>query len=165
MSNENTSSNNLLNKINESELFNKYKSSYKSAFLDLSLHTFLFSSSVYLLWLFRNSWLSVFTISFMAFLTNRTFIIFHDCCHQSYTPNKTLNYILSHMTGMFVLTSPNWILDHHTHHLTNGNIENKQHYFFNETIILTKKQLLSNSRLQQLVYRIYKNPFIFFTII
>lgn len=27
------------NKINESELFKKYKSSYKSAFLDLSIHT------------------------------------------------------------------------------------------------------------------------------
>ena len=30
------------NKINESELFTKYKSSYISAFLDFSLHTFYF---------------------------------------------------------------------------------------------------------------------------
>ena len=36
------------NKINESELFRKYKSTYKSAFLDLSLHTFLLSCAFYL---------------------------------------------------------------------------------------------------------------------
>jgi omega-6 fatty acid desaturase (delta-12 desaturase) len=101
----------------------------------------------------------------MAGLTNRTFIIFHDCCHESYTPNKQLNYIFSHITGMFILTSPNWILDHHTHHLTNGNIENKQHYFFNETIIFSKNQFLSKTKMQQLIYRVYKNPLVFFSII
>jgi len=101
----------------------------------------------------------------MAALTNRTFVIFHDCCHESYTPNKQLNYVLSHITGMLVLTSPNWILDHHTHHLTNGNIENKQHYFFNETIIFTKNQFLSKTKIQQLIYRVYKNPLIFFSVV
>ena len=156
---------NVINKINESELFNKYKSSYKSAFLDFSLHIFLFSSSFYLLWLFRNSWLSIFIIPFIAFMNNRTFVVFHDCCHQSYTPNKTLNYILSHITGMLVLTSPNWILDHHTHHLTNGNIENEQHYFFNETIILTKNQFLSKTKKQQIIHTVYKNPFVFFSVV
>jgi omega-6 fatty acid desaturase (delta-12 desaturase) len=49
--------------------------------------------------------------------------------------------------------------------MTNGNIENKQHYFFNETIVLTKKQLLRKSFTQQILYRIYKNPFVFFTIV
>ncbi len=43
--------------MNESELFKKYKSSYKSAFLDLSIHTFYLSSAFYLLWFFRDSWL------------------------------------------------------------------------------------------------------------
>jgi omega-6 fatty acid desaturase (delta-12 desaturase) len=151
--------------INESELFMKYKSSYYSSFIDLSVHTFLMYWSFYSIWYFRNSWLSIFTIGLFGLMLNRNFIIFHDCCHNSYTPNKQLNYIISHITGVIVITSPNWILDHHTHHRTNGNIENKQHYFFNETIILTKKQLQSKSSSQQLFYRIYKNPFVFFTII
>ena len=164
MSNEEMVTTNLI-KINKSELFIKYKTSYTSAFLDFSLHTVVFSSSFYLTWLFRNSWLSCFTIPIMVFLTLRTFIIFHDCCHQSYTPNKTLNYIISLITGMFMLISPNWILDHHTHHLTNGNIENTHHYFFNETIILTKNQFLSKTKTQQLIHKIYKSPLVFFIII
>ena len=151
--------------INESELFMKYKSSYYASFIDFSIHTFLMYWSFYSLWYFRNSWLNIFSIGLFGFMLNRNFIIFHDCCHNSYTPNKQLNYIISHITGVIVITSPNWILDHHTHHMTNGNIENKQHYFFNETIILTKKQLLNNSSLEQLIYRIYKSPFVFFTII
>jgi omega-6 fatty acid desaturase (delta-12 desaturase) len=152
-------------KINESDLFVKYKPSYKSALLDFSFHTFLMCSLFYSIWCFRNSWLSFFTIPLLGFMLNRSFIIFHDCCHNSYTPNKQLNYVISHITGALVSTSPNWILDHHTHHKTNGNIENEQHYFFNETIILTKKQFLSSNNKQQLFYKIYKNPLVFFTIV
>lgn len=151
--------------ISEKELFTRYKSSYTSSFIDFSVHSFLMGSLFYSLWYFRNCWLSVFTVPLLGFMLNRNFIIFHDCCHNSYTPNRQLNSIISHLTGAIVLTSPNWILDHHTHHLTNGNIENKQHYFFNETIIITKKQLQNSSSLQQLFYRMYKNPLIFFIFI
>ena len=49
-------------KINENELFNKHKSCYKTASFDLSIHTFCLSCSFYLLWLYRNSWLSCFTM-------------------------------------------------------------------------------------------------------
>jgi omega-6 fatty acid desaturase (delta-12 desaturase) len=152
-------------KINETELFMKYKSSYTSACIDFSVHVFVMCSLFYSLWYFRNSCMSVFNIPLLGLMLNRNFIVFHDCCHNSYTPNKQLNYIISHITGAIVMTSPNWILDHHTHHITNGNIENKQHYFFNETILLTKKQMNSNSSLQQLCYRIYKNPLVFFTFV
>jgi omega-6 fatty acid desaturase (delta-12 desaturase) len=117
-----------MNKVNESELFMKYKSSYKSAFLDLSLHTFLFSSSLYLLWLFRNSWLNIFTIPLLGLILHRNYVVFHDCVHNSYTPNKTLNNFISHFLGILVFTSPNWIVNHKTHHLTNGHIENDHHY-------------------------------------
>ena len=74
-------SNNSLttNKINESELFTKYNSCYKSVFLDCSLHTFCLLCSFYLLWLFRYSWLSICTIPFMMFMLSRTVIMFHDC--------------------------------------------------------------------------------------
>ena len=74
MNNEITTAN-TPNKINECVLFSKYKSSYKSAFLDFSLHTFYLSCSFYLLWVFRNSWLSVFTIQLLGLLNVKTFII------------------------------------------------------------------------------------------
>ena len=54
--------------INQTELFMKYKSSYKSAFVDLTFHCMLIYSSYYLLWYFRNSWLSIFTIPLFGLL-------------------------------------------------------------------------------------------------
>jgi omega-6 fatty acid desaturase (delta-12 desaturase) len=151
--------------INESELFQIHKSSYILAFIDFLVHIYIISILFIIIWYYNNSWISYLIVPFLGFMLNRTFIIFHDCCHNSYTPNKVLNYIISHITGALVFTSPNWILDHHTHHLTNGNIGNKQHYFFNETILLTKRKFLIKDNKQQLIYRIYKNPLIFFTIV
>ncbi len=163
--NDETTTTIIHDKINESELFNKYKSSYKSAFLDLSIHSFSLSCSFYLLWLFRNSWLSCFTILFMGLMLDRTFMIFHDCCHQSYTPNKTLNYILSHITGIFVITSPNWILDHHIHHLTNGNIKNKYNFKFNELVYISKKTYENLSSLNKYIYSFIHHPVVFFNLV
>ena len=162
---ENTQPISEFNKINESELFTKYKSSYTLALSDLFIHTLLFSSSFYSLWYFRNNWISVFTIPFMGFLIDRTFMIFHDCCHESYTPNKTLNYILSHITGTFVLTSPNWILDHHIHHLTNGNTQNKYQFKFNELVNITKKQYGNFNIINKYLYIFIHHPIIFFNVI
>jgi len=149
----------------EVELFMKYKSSYIAAFKDVFIHTLFMTSGIYSLWYFRYSAVSLITIPFMSFMTIRTFLIFHDCCHNSYTPNRLLNCILSHITGVFVITSPNWILSHHTHHLTNGNIENEHHFLFNETIPYTKKKFLSKTKKEQNNYIMSKNPFVFFGII
>lgn len=151
--------------INETDFFIKYKSSYQSAFFDLFIHSFWISSMFYLFYYFRNSWIAIIPIFLMTLLKIRTFVIFHDCCHNSYTPNILLNYVISHIMGALVMTSPNWILDHHTHHLTNGNIENKQHYFFNETVLLTKKQYFSKTKKEQTFFKIYKSPYVFFTIV
>jgi omega-6 fatty acid desaturase (delta-12 desaturase) len=164
MNEENTSSN-PPNKINESELFTKYKSSYKSAFCDLSQYVFYFSCSGYLLWLFRNSWLSVLTIPLLSLLNVKTFIIFHDCCHQSYTPNKTLNYIISHITGIFIFTSPLWELDHTIHHLTNGNRENKYNFKHNELINYTEEEYLQMSPRNRFMFNIFYNYKVYFALI
>ena len=153
------------NKLNESELFTKYKSSYKSAFLDLSIHTFLFSSSFYLLWLFRNSWLSVFTIQFMAFMNVRTFIVFHDCGHNSYTPNKILNYIIGNICGVITFTPIYWKNRHDTHHNATGNIDNNYNYYYNETIYYTCNQYKTLSYIKKYIYKLFHNPIIFLLII
>lgn len=153
------------NNISECDLFIKYKSSYKSAFIDLSIHIFCLSFSFYFLWLFKNSCLCCFTVPFMGIMIDRTFMIFHDCGHQSYTPNKILNYIISHITGAIVLTSPNWILDHHTHHLTNGNKENKFKFKFNELVYTTKKQYENFSVIEKYIYSFIHHPIIFFNVI
>jgi omega-6 fatty acid desaturase (delta-12 desaturase) len=151
------------NKINESELFTKYKSSYKSAFLDLSLHTILFSSSLYLLALFRNSLLSIFTIPFLGLVLHRNYVVFHDCVHNSYTPNKTINYILSTYYGITTFTSSNWILDHHTHHCTNGNIDNEYNFKFNELLYYTVNQYKNFNNFEKCIFTFFHTPIIFFS--
>lgn len=149
----------------EIDLYVKNKSSYLYAAKDLFIHSIIFSGGIYLLWFFKYSMMNLVTIPFMSLMTIRTFLIFHDCCHNSYTPNKTLNYILSHITGTFVITSPNWFLGHHTHHITNGHIENDHHYLFNETVPLTKRKFLLKSKKEQQKYMILKKPFVFFGIV
>ena len=156
---------NELDLINESELFMKYKSSYFHAFMDLSTYSVYMITTIYLLWFFKNSYFSIFTIPLMGFMGLRAFIVFHDCGHNSYTPNKLLNYVITHLTGALVVTSPNWFIDHYTHHLTNGNIGNEHNFSFNETTLFTKKQYLSMSDISKRIYRLYKNPFSFFVIV
>lgn len=151
--------------MNESELFKKYKSSYKSAFLDLSIHTFYLSSAFYLLWFFRDSWFSLFTIPIMALLNIKTFIIFHDCGHHSYSPSRAFNYIIGIITGILVNTPFNWTYNHNIHHLTNGNYENIYDHSYNETIFTSLRQYKNFSLKIQQVYKFIKHPFVFFSII
>lgn len=165
---ENTIANFPSNKINETELFTKYKSSYKSAFLDLSTHTFYLSCTFYLLWVLKNSsfsWLSWLVVPILGLLNVKTFIIFHDCSHNSYTPDKTLNYIISHITGIFVLTSPNWIIDHQIHHFTNGNRENKYNYKFNELVYFTEEEYLQMNSTKKFMFDIFYNYRVYFSIL
>ena len=112
--------------LNETGLYLKYKSSYYSALQDFGTHFCLLSCAYFGLWVFQNSYASIITIPLVSLLNVKTFIIFHDCCHDSYTPNKTLNFYLAHITGILTFTSPNWALDHNIHHLTNGNKGNKK---------------------------------------
>jgi len=149
--------------IKEYGLFIKYKSSYQSAFIDLSFHTILTSSAFYLLWMFRNSLMSIFTVPFLGLLLHRNFIIFHDCSHNSYTPSKIFNKMIATICGIITFTSTNWILDHHIHHKTNGNRENKYNFKFNETVYWNKKEYLNFSLFSKAVFTFFHTPIVFFT--
>jgi omega-6 fatty acid desaturase (delta-12 desaturase) len=151
--------------ISQSNLFTKYKSSNILMLKDFITHFIVLLSTIYCTWYFRNTYINIIIIPLLGLLLNRTFIVFHDCVHNSYSPNNKLNYILSLIFGTFVITSPNWILDHHTHHQTNGNITNLYKYFFNETIILTVNKYTKLSTKYKLLYKIYKHPLVFFTIV
>ena len=148
--------------INETELFQKYKSSYTPAFIDLSVHAFLMCSSFYSLHYFRNSWLSVLTIPFLGLLNVKTFQIFHDCGHNAYTPNKNLNYIVGLLLSGVITHPFFWRHNHNIHHLTNGNIENTHKYSFNETIYHTTKQYKAFSNVTRCLYKFVRSPLVFF---
>ena len=150
--------------INESELFMKYKSSYTSAFIDLLVHTFLMYSSLYLLCYFRNSWFSIFTINFVTLMLSRTFAIFHDCGHNSYTPNKALNYIIGSLAGILTQHSFTWNYQHNNHHLTNGNITNNLNHKYNEFVFHTLNQYKHFPQIARHLYKIIRTPYIFYPI-
>jgi omega-6 fatty acid desaturase (delta-12 desaturase) len=150
-------------KISESDLFNRYRSTYSSAFIDCVVHTSFIWLTYHCIWMFRNQWLSIFPTIVLGLLLNRSFIVFHDCCHNSYTPSRSLNYILGTILGITTFTSVNWILDHHTHHLTNGNKENTYNFKFNELLYWNKKQYMGFSRFSKIVFSFFHTPIVFFT--
>jgi len=155
--------NNPITNIRYGELYMRYKSSYLSASIDLTVYLLLILSSIYSLWLCRDGWLSALTIPFLGLMLHRTFVVQHDCSHNSYTPSKMINTILAQIFGILVFTSANWIVDHHTHHMTNGNIENKYNFKFNELLYWNKKQYLSFNSVSRAVFRFFHTPIIFFT--
>jgi omega-6 fatty acid desaturase (delta-12 desaturase) len=149
-----------------SKLLNKYKPSYDAAFHDLGLHTVFMYITLYLLCILNNSILSLPIVILLSLLLNRSFVIFHDCCHNSYTPNTIINYVLAHLIGIPILTSPNWALDHNDHHLTIGNVDAKptlQHLWY-DVDIMSKNQYAQLTTDKQLLHNLYKHPVIFFTI-
>ena len=150
--------------LNETGLYMKYKSSFQSAFQDLGTHLFLVSCAYYCLWAFQSSFLSIITIPLVSLLNVKTFIIFHDCCHDSYTPNKTLNFVISHITGVLTLTSPNWGLDHNIHHLTNGNKSNKFGFKHNELILFTEEEYVGISPTERWLCDLFYNDKVYYTV-
>ena len=139
----------------EAKLFQKYKASSPAAAGDLVGHMAVFALTFYVLWAWKHSYWCVLPIGLHVFMLGRTFMIFHDCVHNSYTPYRPINWLLAQMTGILVLTSPNWFLDHDTHHKTVGNVENAQHYTFNETI--ASRQHVPR------FYGWFRPPLVFFT--
>jgi omega-6 fatty acid desaturase (delta-12 desaturase) len=150
--------------INETELFIKYKSSYKSAFVDYSVNILLWFIGHFALYSLKNSVIVYCLIPFMALLNVKTFMSLHDCIHGSYTPNAMLNYIIGTISGIISCTSSyNWGLDHRTHHLTNGATNNSYNYAFNETIRLNYNDYKRSSPIKKIVYKIFMHPCVKFT--
>ena len=149
--------------MNESQLFMKYRSSYKSAFSDLVIHFFYLLATFFFIYYFKDSYLSIFTIPLLGLLNLKTFIIFHDCGHHSYTPNKQLNYIIGTTISPLVYFPFSWSYRHTTHHLTNGNYENKYKFNFNELIFSTFDEYKKMSKTRRTIYKIIFSPYILFT--
>jgi len=143
--------------------FYKYKSSYYEACKDLVKHSITYSFSLFSLWYYRDSYLSMITIPILGLMTMRTFIIFHDCGHNSYTPSKKLNYVIGSILGIFVFTPFCWSYNHHNHHLTSGNKDNKFNDPQNETVLCTFMEYRDMGYKRHL-YRIIMNPIVFFTL-
>ena len=148
-----------------SDIFSKYKSSYVGGFSDLFLGTICTSVSYYSLWYFKESYLSILTIILYALMNLKMFIIFHDCCHDSYTPSPTLNRIIATFMAPFLYFTESWRYTHNTHHVANGRKGNSYEFAHNELIFYTLQQYKEMSPAFRALVKTVLHPINLFTIL
>ncbi|MHC1733193.1 MAG: fatty acid desaturase [Bacteroidales bacterium] len=102
--------------------------------------------------------LSILAAGFMI----RIFIIFHDCGHQSFFRSGRANVIAGKIMGILTFTPyyP-WHNQHAAHHATAANLDKRG---MGDVWTMTVEEYINSSRGKKLVYRIFRNPFILFTI-
>ncbi len=105
-------------------------------------------------------WLTLpLTILAAGFLV-RTFILFHDCCHQSFFKNRLANDILGTIAGILTLVPyRQWKRTHSIHHATSSNLDKRG---VGDMWIMTVNEYAEASRWTRLRYRIYRNPIVMF---
>ncbi|MFC4322893.1 fatty acid desaturase [Litchfieldia salsa] len=104
--------------------------------------------------------LTLFFAIFAAGFVVRTFIIFHDCCHQSFFKNRRLNSILGTITGIITLFPfSQWKHEHSVHHATSSNLDKRG---VGDIWVLTVNEYLEAPLKTKIVYRIYRNPIVMF---
>src|SRR5437588_285829 len=88
----------------------------------------------------------------------RTFIVFHDCTHGSFLPNRELNKWVGIVCGLVVYTPfHSWRHEHAVHHATAGDLD---HRGMGDVDTLTVAEYKSRPWSQRLGYRLMRNPFV-----
>jgi acyl-lipid omega-6 desaturase (Delta-12 desaturase) len=88
----------------------------------------------------------------------RTFIVFHDCTHGSFLPNRALNECVGVFSALLVFQSFHiWRHEHALHHATAGDLD---HRGMGDVDTLTVDEYLRRSWPRRLEYRMFRNPFV-----
>lgn len=88
----------------------------------------------------------------------RTFIVFHDCAHGSFFPNRTANNWIGVGCGLLVYTPfHSWRHEHAVHHATAGDLD---HRGMGDVDTLTVAEYLNRRWPRRLEYRLMRNPFV-----
>jgi omega-6 fatty acid desaturase (delta-12 desaturase) len=105
-------------------------------------------------------WLTlILTIVASGFLV-RIFILFHDCCHQSFFKNRSANEVLGTITGILTFFPfHKWKHSHSIHHATSSNLNKRG---TGDVWILTVDEYLSASIWTRIAYHLYRNPIVMF---
>ena len=146
-------------------LYNRFKPNYYQSLGDLALHIGLLSSTLFTMWYYKESYVGLVAIPIFSLLQIKSFIMFHDCGHNSFTPNKRLNYVIGSLLGITVLTPLSWTYDHTVHHLTSGNKENKLSHRENETIHHTFDQYKCMNYIQKTITKIWRSVYIYYILV
>lgn len=119
--------------------------------------------SVLNLWLATISlWLTIPVSLFIAGFVVRTFIIQHDCGHGSFFKSKRAADIVGFFCGVITLTPYKyWRRSHNAHHASSGNLSSRG---IGDIKTVTVSEFNSWTPIQQTWYRIYRNPFVLFSV-
>lgn len=143
------------------------KPDYRKAFWQIS-NTFvpyigLWALMIYFMLQGYSYWLTLLLAVPAAGLLVRIFIFFHDCTHGAFFPSRRANRILGYITGALVFTAfEDWQRTHVIHHSNAGNLDRRG---VGDVWTLTVAEYLAASRPKRLVYRLFRNPLVLFSII
>jgi omega-6 fatty acid desaturase (delta-12 desaturase) len=92
----------------------------------------------------------------------RTFIVFHDCAHGSFTSSKRANALLGATLGVLVYTPfAVWRREHAVHHATAGDLDRRG---VGDIQTWTVDEYRSAPWLRRFGYRLFRNPFVMFVL-
>ncbi|MFC4410244.1 fatty acid desaturase [Chungangia koreensis] len=107
-------------------------------------------------------WLSLAFSVLAAGFVIRIFIIFHDCCHQSFFKSKKANAIVGTISGIITMFPyEKWKREHSIHHATSGNLDKRG---TGDIWVMTVNEYVEASFWGRLSYRLYRNPFVMFVL-
>ncbi len=107
-------------------------------------------------------WLTIPLVIVAAGFNIRTFIIFHDCCHQSFFKSRLANDIVGTITGVMTLVPyEQWKYSHSVHHATSGNLDKRG---VGDIWILTVDEYVASPLWRRIAYRMYRNPIVMFCV-
>jgi omega-6 fatty acid desaturase (delta-12 desaturase) len=92
----------------------------------------------------------------------RTFIVFHDCAHGSFLPNRRANLWVGRLAALLVFQPfANWRHNHAVHHGSSGDLDRRG---TGDIPTLTADEYLSRPWKSRLGYRLFRNPVVMFGI-
>jgi len=98
-----------------------------------------------------------------SYLSVRLFMIFHDCCHNSFFQTNQLNSIVGTFLGGLVFTPYKSFRERHLyHHKVSGQ---EGIYDPGATILLTSQEYYKLPLYKRAIFRIIRDPFFFFFVI
>jgi len=92
----------------------------------------------------------------------RTFILFHDCTHGSFLPNRTANRWVGIVCGLLALQPyENWRHDHWAHHGSAGDLDRRGQ---GDVLTLTAAEYRAKGWRGRLGYWLFRHPLVMFGI-
>lgn len=105
-------------------------------------------------------WLTLPVTIVAAGFVVRTFILFHDCCHQSFFKSRRANDMLGTITGILTLVPyEQWKRSHNIHHASSSNLDKRG---IGDIQIMTVDEYAAAPWWRRIAYRMYRNPLVMF---